>query len=488
VGGSTAIEVKVTGARDAGARRYRLVFKRANLAQRAYLKASNASAPDLFGCAVAVSGDTAVVGAVREDSGVGGGRPPTPVPDSGAAYVFVRNGDTWTQQAHLKASNPDTADFFGVSVAISGDTIVVGASLEDGGSAGVDGDPTDDSAPDAGAAYVFVRSGTTWTQQAYLKASNPDSNDHFGESVAISGNTIAVGAPAEDGSSSGVNGAQNDVLSGSGAAYVFVRTGTTWTQQAYVKASNPGELDLFGTSVGLSVNTLAVGAVVEDSSSPGVGGVQTDDTLDEAGAVYVFVRSGTTWTQQAYIKASNPGENDRFGETLALSGSTLVVGAPHEGSGSTGVNPPPNEDAVLAGAAYVFVRSGSTWSQQAFVKASNTQAGQTFGRTLALDGEDLAVSALGERSNATGLNGDQADVSAIDAGAVYLFRRTGTTWSQTDYVKASNTGTQDRFGFVGLSGGNLLVGAPGEASAATGIDGDQTDDSAYQTGAVYAFR
>jgi len=210
--------------------------------------------------------------------------------DSGAAYVFVRSGTTWTQQAYLKASNTGAGDAFGRSVAVSGDTVVVGAFHEDSSATGVNGNQADNSAIDAGVAYVFSRSGTTWSQQAYLKASNTEAGDRFGNSVAVSGDTVVVGAFHEASSATGVNGNQGDNTAvDSGAAYVFVRSGTTWTQQAYLKASNTGAGDAFGRSVAVSGDTVVVGASLEDSNAGGVNGNQGDNSAMDAGAAYVFV-------------------------------------------------------------------------------------------------------------------------------------------------------------------------------------------------------
>jgi trimeric autotransporter adhesin len=238
-----------------------------------------------------------------------------------------------------------------------------------------------------------------------------------------------------------------------------------------------------------------VGAPFEDSSATGIGGEQADYSAGGSGAVYVFTRSGSTWSQQAYVKASNTGALDRFGWSVALSadGSTLAVGADFEDSGATSIGGDQvNNSTADSGAVYVFIRSGSTWSQQAYVKASNTGAGDYFGSSVALsaDGSTLAVGAYNEDSSATGIGGDQADNSAGDSGAVYVFARSGSTWSQQAYVKASNTGEGDSFGIsVALSadGSTLAVGAYGEDSSATGIGGDQADNSAAESGAVYLY-
>jgi hypothetical protein len=196
------------------------------------------------------------------------------------------------QQAYLKASNTDDGDVFGFSVAVSGDTVVVGAPYEDSNATGVNGVQTDNSATDSGAAYVFVRGGTTWTQQAYLKASNTGASDLFGNSVAVSGDTVVVGASHEDSNATGVNGDQtNNSATDSGAAYVFVRGGTTWTQQAYLKASNTGASDLFGYSVAVSGDTVVVGAYGEASNATGVNGDQTNNSASFSGAAYVFTET-----------------------------------------------------------------------------------------------------------------------------------------------------------------------------------------------------
>src|SRR6266852_1681409 len=245
-------------------------------------------------------------------------------------------------QAYVKASNTGAADEFGFAVALSsdGNTLAVGAPGE--ASAGIE---TDNSAPSEGAVYVYTRSGATWTQQAYIKASNAEAGDQFGTSVALSsnGNTLAVGATGEDSSATGIGGSQTDNTAASaGAVYVFARSGATWTQQAYVKASNTDAGDQYGFSVALSSdgNTLAVGAVSESSSATGIGGNQADNTAASAGAVYVFTRNVVgVWTQQAYVKASNTGAGDLFGFSVALSGdgNTLAVGAASESSSATGI-------------------------------------------------------------------------------------------------------------------------------------------------------
>ncbi|MBX3464369.1 MAG: cadherin-like beta sandwich domain-containing protein [Planctomycetes bacterium] len=394
------------------------VFRRTGVGSpwllEAYLKAHNNTpdppgAGDGFGWRVALRGDTLAVGAPNEDSagtGVGGSGLDDDAVDSGAAYVFVRTGTTWTQQAYLKASNTDPGDLFGYSVALDGDTLAIGAPAEDNLDGSQDNGPSG-LATNAGAVYVFVRTGTTWTQQAFLKgggalATSPD--DAFGDNVALSGNTLAVSAPTQDGGTTD-----------SGAVYVFARTGSVWQQQAALKAAHPGVSDLFGIGLALEGDVLVVGAPTEDSSATGVGGDADDEGATDAGAAYVFVRSGSTWNPQAYLKATNTRANAQFGFSLALRGQLLAIGAPEEDGGFAGiaaaadlVAQAPGSPANL-GAAYLFTRSGGTWTPLAYVKGSPAADGQ-FARSLALDATGLLAGAPFEGSVA-GLS-----------GAAYVFR------------------------------------------------------------------
>jgi hypothetical protein len=309
--------------------------------------------------------------------------------------------------------------------------------------------------------------------------------------VAISSETIAVAAVGDDSVASGVNGDQADnSATNAGAVYVFVRNGTTWTQQAYLKASNTDASDSFGAALALSVDTLVVGAPEEDSSATGVGGDQADNSAGASGAVYVFVRNGSLWSQQAYIKASNTGVGDFFGISgVSVSGDLLAVGALSEDSNATGIDGDENNDsASRAGAVYVFSRSGTAWSQDAYIKGSNTEAGDGFGASTALSGELLAVGAFGEASSSIGVNGNQADNGQEGSGALYLFLRSNTDWSQLAYIKSSNSEGNDAFGEPALDANILAVAASGESSGARGVDGEETDNSQARAGALYLFQ
>lgn len=401
--------------------------------QQAQLTAGNADAGDHFGKSVALSGDTIVVGASYESSnasGVNGDESDNSLSRAGAAYVFVRQGTTWNRDAYLKASVPGAHDFFGHSVALADDTVLVGACFEDSSATGVNGNDADDSAAKAGAVYVFVRTGTGWAQEAYLKASNTEADDRFGFAVALAGDRAVIGAPYEDSIARGVNGdeASNQAVQ-SGAVYAFSRTGTTWVQDAYLKASNSGggsvgdpNGDFFGYAVALSGDTAVIGAHGESSDAEGVNGNQLNNSAPDAGAAYVFVHGGTSWSQEAYLKASNPDIGDWFGQHVAIDGDLIVAGAPSEDSGSSGLNGSQGGNAVLAsGASYAFRREGTTWSQVAFLKASNTDALDFFGSTVGVSGSYVFVGAPDERSRATGVGGDQSDDEGYKNGAAYFY-------------------------------------------------------------------
>jgi hypothetical protein len=379
---------------------------------------------------------------------VEGGALSLSVEESAARYPLTI--DPLVQQAYLKASNTGDFDVFGSSVAISGETAVIGAQNEDSNATGVNGDQSNNSASNSGAAYVFVRSGNTWSQQAYLKASNTGAGDQFGFSVAISGETIVVGAVGEDSNATGVNGDQsNNSATDSGAAYVFVRSGSTWSQQAYLKASNTEAGDQFGASVAISGETIVVGALGEDSNARGVNGNQSNNSTAFAGAAYVFVRSGSTWSQQAYLKASNTDLASQFGHSIGISGEMIVIGAPGESSNATGINGNQSDiSAIDAGAAYVFVRSDGTWSQQLYLKASNTEERDRFGFAVAISGETILVGARDEDSNATGVNGNQSENSALDSGAVYVF---GTSCNYSIFPATRNFSAAGGIGTVSVT-------------------------------------
>jgi len=318
------------------------------------------------------------------------------------------------QQAQLVATDGSVGDYFGHSVALYGDTALVGAYAH-----------ATVGATEAGAAYVFVRSGATWTWQRTLTADDGAASDWFGWSVALSGDTALVSAPWH--ATAGGTAA--------GAAYVFVRSGITWTQQQEVIADDGAALDHFGNSAALSGETALVGAPLHDK----VGGA-------DAGAAYAFVRSGTTWSQQQKLSATDGAADDQFGNSVALSGETALAGAPnHAVAGKAG-----------AGAAYVFVRSGTAWTKQKMLSAADANGDDVFGTSVALDGDTALVGAPSH------------DIAGKDsAGASYVFARSGTTWSQQAEPIAADNAAYDGFGgSVALAGSTALVGAQWDHTAA----------------------
>jgi hypothetical protein len=394
--------------------------------------------------------------------------------------------DPVAQQAYLKASNTDVYDNFGWKVAASGNTVVVGAPWEDSGSVGVNGVQGNDNLPDSGAAYVFVRTGATWSQEAYLKASNTDVGDHFGTYLAIDGDTIVVGAQHEDSGATGVDGDQSDdSKDNSGAAYVFVRSGGVWSQQAYLKASNSGEGDEFGY-VSISGDLIAVCSELEDSNARVINGPD-NDLRANSGAVYVFSRTGSTWAQEAYIKSSNSDIGDSFGVN-AIEGETLVVCARGEDGGDSGINTPHTNNNTDSGAAYVFERNQGTWVETTKIKSSNPDEFDFFGISTDIAANRIIIGCNGEDSASTGVGGDQGNNfgSGGNSGAVYSFVRAGNSWAQESYIKAPNTGSSDQFGVgVALTGQYMIVGAWEEDSSSFGVDGDQLNNSAPAAGAAY---
>ncbi|VAW89017.1 hypothetical protein MNBD_GAMMA17-1810 [hydrothermal vent metagenome] len=404
---------------------------------------------------------------------------------------------------YFKASNTNAFDeFHTISLSADGSTLAVGAMFEGSNATSINGDQTNEAAPSSGAVYIFTRSGSSWTQQAYLKASNTNTGDRFGIAISLSadGNTLAVGARDEESNATTINGDQtNNTAGNDGAVYLFVRSGNNWSQQAYIKADDLANINaglgLFGLSVSLSAdgNTLAAGAGADSGT---------------IGGVYVFIRISTNWSQEAFLEAGDlvsVGLSDFFGEALSLSadGNTLAVGARNEASAAIGVSTDGtgegDDSAMGTGAVYIFTRSGATWSRQAYIKASNSGGGGTvngdlFGISVSLseDGDTLAVGAIGEDSNAIGVNGGEGDdLSFTGSGAAYIFSRNGSNWNQQAYIKASNTGMDDAFGIavsISTDGNTLAVGASSESSSATGINSDESNDSAAFSGAAYIFK
>ncbi|WP_437669506.1 FG-GAP repeat protein [Sorangium sp. So ce131] len=379
----------------------------------AKLLADDGAAGDNFGYAVALSGDTALVGAYGDDDGAA---------NAGSAYVFVRTGGTWTQQQKLRASDAAANDNFGWSVALSGDTALVGAYQDD------------DGAANSGSAYVFVRTGGTWTQQQKLRPSGASASDSFGWSVALSGDTALVGAYGEDGG-----------LVDSGSAYMFVRTGDTWTQQQKLRASDAAAGDRFGSSVALSGDSALVGAYQDDD-----GGTST-------GSVYAFARSGEAWIEQPILRASDAAAGDGFGWSVALSGDKALVGA--VGDDDRGSN---------AGSAYVFVRTDGVWTEQAKIVPLDLAASDNFSAPVALSGDTALAGA------------SLHDDGGSNAGSAYVFTLNGGSCAM-DTECASGHCVDGVCCDSACDGGtcdacSIAAGAPVEGICAVLEDGRACDD------------
>ncbi|MFP8833329.1 integrin [Hydrogenophaga sp. XSHU_21] len=460
-----------------------------------YFKASNTAASAEFGQSVALSanGHTMAVGTYLE-SGVG------------AVYVYVKGASGWVQQAYLRPFDPDQGDEFAYSLALSanGDRLAVGAAGDDSARNGHQGVPADNSQADSGVVYTYDRnSAGEWLAGERLKGWHARPGDQAGYAVALSadGRTLAMGAHAEDNEAGGINPTPTHGGSAeySGAVYVFIHDGLQWQPQAYLKAEVPGQDDLFGSALSLSASgdSLLVAAPRESGGLPGVNSLQSDNSAPDAGAAYVFVRDAAgQWRQQAYLKPPVVRSHDRFGRAvqLAANGLTVVVGADREGGTSVGVNGDPSALGLPdAGAAHVFVLSGAGWTHQAYLKPPRVMAGQSFGQSLALssDGQMLAVGAY-DHSSATGFDGDMADGGAMNSGAAFMFRRTAQgTWSHSTYLKAPNTHADAYMGWSSMAfsanGQALAIGVSGDYSAATGVQGDQTDRSARWSGAALLY-
>jgi hypothetical protein len=377
------------------------------------LTASDGAASNRLGSSVAISGDLSVVGAPREDS------------NRGAAYVFTRSGNTWSQRAKLTGSGRAANDYFGTSVSISGGSIAVGAP----------GFGTAGSIP--GATHVFVGSGSSWTEQAKITASDGEFKDQFGYSVSLSGDTLLVGAITDQ------------ILANQqqGSAYVFTRSGSNWTQQGgKLTASDGAQWDLFGVSVSLDGDTAIVGSFGDEL--PGA---------FDGGAAYIFTRSGTTWTEQQKLSPPTAVNNANFGNQVAISGETVAV-ASYRNTGTV----------AGQGLVYVYTRSGSTWSLQQTLAASDGATGDNFGYSVSLSGDLLAVGAN---------NDDSGAIS--NHGSAHLFKRSGSTWTFSSKFVASDSGAADELGSsVAVDGDTVIAGVPLDN---VGANSDQGSAKIFQT-------
>jgi hypothetical protein len=372
------------------------------------LTAADGAGGDGFGDAVAMSAETVVIGA-RADADKGFA--------SGSAYFYALDAGGWTLQNKVTASDGAFGDQFGWSVDIDGDSAVIGAYLED------------PRGTNSGSAYVFTRTNGVWTEQMKLTAPDGAAGDQFGYAVGISGDTVVVGAIDDD-----------DAGTSSGAAYVFVRSGAVWSYQAKLTASDAGAGDQLGRAVAISGDTVVVGAWHDD------------DIGADAGAAYVFTRTGSLWSQQEKLldALGNPG--DEFGSSVDVDGDSAVVGA-----WSADQYACPN-----CGAAHVFQRIGASWSEQdGLVPTEVITPSDYLGTSVSISGDLVIVGSPGD---------DHEDNNGVyDLGAAYVFQRSGSSWTEIQRIVASDAAASDSFGdAVGVSGGRVIIGAVGDADAGFG--------------------
>ena len=310
---------------------------------------------DNFGKEISMYGDTLVVGAHWDDTGA---------TNAGSVYVYVRSGTTWSLQQTINNPSPTSEDWFGISVSIYGDTLVVGANLDETGG-GIN----------TGSVYIYTRSGTTWSLQQTISNPTPVDADYFGGSVSLYGDTLVVGTSSDD------TGATD-----AGSVYVYTRSGTTWSLQQTINNPSPVASDYFGNSVSLYGDTLVAAASQDDTGA------------SNAGSVYVYVRSGVTWSLQQTINNPTPVVDDIFGVSICIYDDTLVIGASQDDTGATN-----------AGSVYVYTRFGSTWSLQETISSLTPVASDLFGHSVTLYSDTLVVGAY------------QDDTGAGNTGSVYVY-------------------------------------------------------------------
>jgi hypothetical protein len=348
---------------------------------------------DRFGESVSVSGDTLVVGADQDDDNGEA---------SGSVYVYVRSDGVWTEQQKITADDGAEDDYFGVSVSISDDTLVVGAQSDD------------DKGNSSGSAYVYVRSGGVWTEQQKITADDGAAGDNFGRRVSISGDTVVVGANNDD-----------DLGNNSGSVYVYVRSGGVWTEQQKLTADDGAAGDEFGHDVSISGDTLVVGTP------------EDEDNGTRSGSAYVYVRSGGVWTEQQKITADDGAAGDYFGRSVSISDDTLVVGAHAD-----------DDKGSDSGSAYVYVRSDGVWTEQQKITADDGAGGDDFGVSVSISGDTLVVGA------------HQTDDKGLQSGSAYVYVRSGGGWTEQQKITANDGATNDEFGrCVSISDDTVVVGA-----------------------------
>ena len=447
--------------------------------QQAFVKGGASSAQDEFGGAVAIEADTMVVGAASSDRSVA--VPGVLLNNAGEVTVYKRSGNLWAVDGNLNAVDRAAGDNFGYSVAISGDTVVVGAPKEASAVTGVQNAPVSGggsttASTGSGAVYVFRRSlAGVWVPEAYIKAPTVVSGGYFGTSVAIASGTIVVGAP----------GASN----ANGNAYVFKRSGSTWSYvQALTYTAIPFGSNRFGAAVSISGSDIAVGA-------------PNDSTY---GAVYFFSGSSNTWSEQQMITppAGTESLNDYFGASLQLFDKLLVIGAPGEDSSqsATSSTGSVNNSATDSGAAYVYRQSGGTYGLERFLKPPNNAAGNKFGASVGVFGTTIVVGVPGHDGSDSlpsfTPSAFFATPGGTDSGGIFVFQGGSSgTWEWSNFFKPTfnwSGGPPNMGSSVAISGSAIVTGAPAESSDSIGVLNGAVADSDFsnstpQSGAAYVF-
>ncbi|MEQ8624915.1 MAG: T9SS type A sorting domain-containing protein [Vicingaceae bacterium] len=411
--------------------------------------ASDRGTDDQFGFSVAISGEYAIIGARHEDQDTSGGNT---LGEAGSAYIFKNNAGTWLEVQKLVASDRGRGDWFGYSVAISGDFAIVGAFREDQDTSG------GNALSRAGSAYIFKNNAGTWSEVQKIVASDRGFDDQFGFSVAISGDYALIGAKWEDEDTTGGN-----TLTRAGSAYIFKNNAGTWSEVQKIVASDRGASDNFGFSVAISGDVAIVGAFGEDQDTTG------GNSLNNAGSAYIFKNNAGTWSEVQKIVASDRGASDRFGLSVGISGDNAIVGAYQEDQDTSGGN-----FLTDAGSAYLFKNNAGTWSEVQKLVASDRGTDDQFGWSVAISGEYAIIGARYEDQDTSGGS------TLADAGSAYLFKNNAGTWSEAQKLVASDRGAGDQFGFsAAISGGVAIVGALLESEDTTGGNTLSNAGSAY---------
>lgn len=356
------------------------------------LTAMDAEQLDEFGRAVAADGDVIVIGVSKSGDA---GR------FSGSVYVFRNNGGVWSEEQKLTASDAEQNDEFGFSVDVDGDVIVVGARREN----------------TEGAGYVFRHNGSMWVEEQKLTAGDGATDDEYGHSISVSGDTVAIGAIFAG-------------VSEEGQVYVYRESGGVWSLEQTLTASDAAADDRFGNSVAIDQDALLVGAQDDDDAC-------VADPFCNSGSAYVFRRTGTTWAEEDKLIASDDASGDTFGFSVALDAGVAVVGSRAD-----------DDDGSLSGSAYVFRENAGVWSEEQKLTAMDAAGGDAYGSSVGISGSVIVVGATGD------------DDAGASSGSGYVYRDDGMTWNETQKLLGSDLASGDRFGFsIGISGDVAIVGA-----------------------------